>query len=101
MDPYLENLSAKISASKMSLLMFEKALKTMKWWGKILKEAKSENSKIELFHFSVIRAQRIHEAKLASIAVRKNRNTQAAAISNTVDNHERFFRNKQRIHNYK
>ena len=34
-----------------------------------------ENSNIKLFHFSVIRAQRIHEAKLASIAVRKNRNT--------------------------
>ena len=59
------------------------------------------NSNIKLFHFSVIRAQRIHEAKLASIAVRKNRNVQGAAISNTVDNHERFFRNKQRIHNYK
>ena len=58
-------------------------------------------SYFKLFHFYSVRAQRIHEAKLASIAVRKNRNVQAAAISNTVDNHERFFRNKQRIHNYK
>ena len=38
---------------------------------------------------------------MASIAGRKNRNVQAAAISNTVDNQERFFRNKQRIHEYK
>ena len=50
--------------------------KIMSFKGKKSKgKTQSENSNIKLFHFSVIRAQRIHEAKLASIAVRKNRNT--------------------------
>ena len=77
MDLYHVNLSAKISASKMSLLMFAKLdRKIMSFKGKKSKgKMRSENSNIKLFHFSVIRAQRIHEAKLASIAVRKNRNT--------------------------
>ena len=73
-DLYHVSLSAKISALKMSLLMFAKLdRKTMNNKGK--RKTQSENSNIKLFHFSVIRAQRIHEAKLASIAVRKNRNT--------------------------
>ena len=48
------------------------------------------------------RAQRIHLQKLESIANRGNPMKQkSSAAMSSIDGQERFFRNKQRIHQYK
>ena len=49
--------------------------------------------------FVIFRAQRVHQMKLESIAGRKAAPRQHNQFS--VDDQERFFRNKQRIHSYK
>lgn len=55
--------------------------------------------------FDLCRAQRIHLEKLNSIANRSNKPTlrgkSSQAALQSIDGQERFFRNKQRIHQYK